>query len=113
MELSTEEIGDITVVAVLTEVLDAGNTDEFKTGFASILNESNKNKMVFEMSNVRFVDSSGCGTLLFCQKQLSKLGGNLKLCGVQESVRSLFELVRMDRVIDIFDSKEEAVKSFQ
>ncbi|MDO9565774.1 MAG: STAS domain-containing protein [Candidatus Desulfaltia sp.] len=111
MELSTEEIGDITVVAVLTEVLDAGNADEFKTGFASILNESNK--MVFEMSRVRFVDSSGCGTLLFCQKQLSKLGGNLKLCGVQESVRSLFELVRMDRIIDIFDSKEETIKSFQ
>ncbi|MBU4345445.1 MAG: STAS domain-containing protein [Desulfobacteraceae bacterium] len=111
MELSTEEIGDITVVEVLTEVLDAGNTDEFKTGFASILNESKK--IVFEMSHVKFIDSSGCGTLLFCQKQLSKLGGNLKLCGVQESVHSLFELVRMDRVIDIFDSKEEAIKSFQ
>ena len=110
MELSTEEIGDITVVAVLTEVLDAGNTDELKAGFASILNESNK--VVIEMSRVKFIDSSGCGTLLFCQKQLSKLGGDLKLCGVQETVRTVFELVRMDRVIDIFDSKEEAVKAF-
>lgn len=111
MELSTEKISDIIVVGVLTEVLDAGNTEEFKTGCASIINESNK--IVFEMSRVKFIDSSGCGTLLFCQKQLSKLGGDLKLCGVQESVRSLFELVRMDRILDIFNTKEEAVESFK
>ena len=110
MELSTEKIGDVTVVSVLTEVLDASNTEEFKTGFASILNESNK--LIFEMSHVKLIDSSGCGTLLYCQKQLNKLNGALKLCGVQETVRTLFELVRIDRVIDIFDSKEEAVKSF-
>jgi len=110
MELSTEKIGDVTVVSVLTEVLDAGNTEEFKTGFASILNESNK--LIFEMSHVKLIDSSGCGTLLYCQKQLNKLNGALKLCGVQETVRTLFELVRIDRVIDIFDSKEEALKAF-
>ena len=110
MELSTEKIGDVTVVSVLTEVLDASNTEEFKTGFASILNESNK--LIFEMSHVKLIDSSGCGTLLYCQKQLNKLNGALKLCEVQETVRTLFELVRIDRVIDIFDSKEEAVKAF-
>ncbi len=110
MELSTEKIGDVTVVSVLTEVLDASNTEEFKTGFASILNESNK--LVFEMSHVKLIDSSGCGTLLYCQKQLNKLNGALKLCGVQETVRTLFELIRIDRVIDIFDSKEEALKAF-
>ncbi len=110
MELSTEKIGDVTVVSVLTEVLDASNTEEFKTGFASILNESNK--LIFEMSHVKFIDSSGCGTLLYCQKQLNKLNGALKLCGVQETVRTLFELIRIDRVIDIFDSKEEALKAF-
>ena len=110
MELSTEKIGDVTVVSVLTEVLDASNTEEFKTGFASILNESNK--LIFEMSHVKLIDSSGCGTLLYCQKQLNKLNGALKLCGVQETVRTLFELIRIDRVIDIFDSKEEALKAF-
>ena len=110
MELSTEKIGDVTVVSVLTEVLDASNTEEFKTGFASILNESNK--LIFEMSHVKFIDSSGCGALLYCQKQLNKLNGGLKLCGVQETVRTLFELIRIDRVIDIFDSKQEALKAF-
>ena len=110
MELSTEKIGDITVVGVLTEILDAGNTDEFKTGFASIIEESKK--IVLELSRVNFIDSSGCGSLLSCYRQTKNLGGDLKICGVQETVRTLFELVRIDRVIDVFASKEEAVKAF-
>jgi anti-sigma B factor antagonist len=110
MELSTEEIGEVTVVSVLTQVIDAGNADEFKTGFASIVKESKK--IVLELSRVNFIDSSGCGSLLSCHRQIKRLGGDLKICGVQEMVRTLFDLVRMYRVVDIFDSKEEAVKAF-
>ncbi|MBC8199391.1 MAG: STAS domain-containing protein, partial [Desulfobacteraceae bacterium] len=93
-----------------TEVLDAGNTDEFKTGFASIAEESKK--ILLELSRVRFIDSSGCGSLLSCLRQAKSSGGDLKICRVQETVRTVFELVRMDRVIDIFESREEAVKAF-
>ena len=110
MELSTEKIGEITVVSVLTEVLDASNTEEFKKGFASIA-EKNQN-ILLELSRVNFVDSSGCGSLLSCLRKVKSSGGELKVCGVQEAVRTLFELVRMDRIIDIFDSKQEAVKAF-
>ena len=110
MELGIEKIAEVTVVSVLTEVIDAGNADEFKAGFASIV-EKNK-KIVLELGRVNFIDSSGCGSLLSCHRQTKSLGGDLKICGVQEMVRTLFELVRMYRVIDIFDSKEEAVKAF-
>jgi anti-anti-sigma regulatory factor len=40
------------------------------------------------------------------------MGGDFKICGAQDMVRTLFDLVRMYRVIDIFDSKEEAIKAF-
>ncbi len=110
MKLSTEKIGDVTVVTVLTDVLDASNAEEFKITAAPILEENNK--IVFEMSQIKFMDSSGCGTLLSYLRQLKSSNGNLKLCRVQEAVRVLFELVRIDRIIKIFDTKEEAIKSF-
>ncbi|RZB38134.1 MAG: anti-sigma B factor antagonist [Desulfobacteraceae bacterium Eth-SRB2] len=110
MELNTEEIGEVTVVSVLTQVIDAGNADDFKTGFASIVKGCKK--IVLELSRVNFIDSSGCGSLLSCHRQIKSLGGDLKICGPQEMVRTLFDLVRMYRVVDIFDSKEEAVKAF-
>jgi len=110
MELSTEKTGDITVVKLLTDVLDASNTEEFKTAIAPVLETSKK--ILFEMSHVKFIDSSGCGILLYCLRQLNSFGGTLKLCEAQESVRTLFELVRMHRIIEIFETKEEAIKSF-
>ena len=110
MKLSTEKIDDVIVVTVLTEVLDASNAEEFKTAIAPILEENNK--VVFEISQIKFMDSSGCGTLLSFLRQLKTSSGTLKLCRAQEPVRTLFELVRIDRIIEIFDTKEEAVKSF-
>jgi anti-sigma B factor antagonist len=110
MELRTEEIDEVTVVSVLTQEIDAGNADEFKAGFVSIVKGCKK--IVLELSRVTFMDSSGCGSLLSCHRQTKKLGGDLKICGAQDMVRTLFDLVRMYRVIDIFDSKEEAIKAF-
>jgi anti-sigma B factor antagonist len=110
MELGTEKIGDITVVKLPTDVLDASNTEEFKTAITPVIEKSKK--VLFEMSKVKFIDSSGCGILLYCLRQLNGLDGTLKLYGVQESVRTLFDLVRMHRIIEVFDTKEEAVKSF-
>jgi anti-sigma B factor antagonist len=69
-------------------------------------------KVVIDLSRVEFVDSSGCGALLSCLRQLGDRGGDLKLCGVQKNVERLFELVRMNRIIDIYPSKEEALKGF-
>lgn len=110
MELNTEKIGDVAVVALQTEVLDAGNSEEFKASIAPVLDENPK--VVFDMSRVRFLDSSGCGALLSCLRRLNSLGGDLKLYGIQETVRKLFELVRMFRIIEIYNTKEDAVGSF-
>ena len=110
MELHTEKIGDIAIVAVQTDVIDAGNAGAFKDAMSPIL-DGNK-KVVLDMRAVGFLDSSGCGTVLSCLRQLTKAGGDLKMFGVQKPVRTLFELIRMHRIIEIFNSKEEAVKSF-
>jgi len=110
MEFKTEKIGDVTIVELVTDVLDANNAREFKTGISPIL-EKNRN-VIFDMSQVGFLDSSGCGTILSSLRQLSSAGGDLKMFGVQKQVLTLFELIRMHRIIEIFNAKEEAVKSF-
>ena len=104
MELSTEQIDDILVIALKAEILDASNSKKFRAQMTSLLEESQK--VVFDMNQIKFIDSSGCGTLLSCLRQLNGNGGDLKLSGVQKPVRTLFELVRMHRIIEIYDQKE-------
>lgn len=111
MELTRDKMGDVTVVTVLGEHLDAGNTKDFKQDITGTV-EPNA-KVVLDLNQVEFVDSSGCGAILSYLRQLKSAGGDLKLCAVTKPVRSLFELVRMHRVFDIYNTREEAVKAFQ
>lgn len=110
MEFAVENIDDIAIVGIGSDVIDAANAKEFREDITPVL-EKNK-KVIFDMSRVGFLDSSGCGMILSCLRQLSSEGGNLKMFALQKPVLTLFELIRMHRIIEIFNSREEALKSF-
>jgi anti-sigma B factor antagonist len=103
-------------VAVLIEVnedrLDAHNSGELKTQMLTFFDDG-KNNLVIDLKAVRFVDSSGLGSLVSGFKNASARNGNLKLCGLQPQVRSMFELTRLHRVFEIFPDSDEALASFQ
>lgn len=111
MEIIAEQVGDVAVLEIPVEELDASNTSELKHDMAPVL-EANT-KVVIDLSRLRFVDSSGLGALLSCLRQLSAKGGDLKLSGMQKQVRAVFELVRMHRIFDIYGSRDEALRAFQ
>jgi len=111
MELSTEVTGDIAVVELFLDELDASNTVEFKQQMTPILAEHRK--VVLDLAQLRFIDSSGLGAMLSCLRQLSQRGGDLKLCGLSKSVRAAFELVRLHRVLDIHATREQAIGAFR
>jgi anti-sigma B factor antagonist len=110
MEMATEKTGDVTVVVLLGEQLDAGNAKDFKRDIAALLEP--RGKVVFDLARLQFVDSSGLGAILSCLRQLNAGGGDLKLCGMSKPVRALFELVRMHKIFDIYGTQEEAVRAF-
>ena len=111
MDVSVEIVGGVAVVAVTVEELDAGNTAEFKQRMAPIL--AAHSKVVIDLSRVRFIDSSGLGAMLSCLRQLTAKGGDLKLCGLSKQVRAAFELVRLHRILDIHESRPQAVEAFK
>lgn len=111
MELSVEVIGNVAVVALFVDELDASNTAEFKQRMAPVLAEHRF--VVIDLEPVRFIDSSGLGAMLSCLRQLSPKGGDLKLCGLSKPVRAAFELVRLHRVLDIHATRAEAIEAFR
>jgi anti-sigma B factor antagonist len=111
MDVTIEQIAGVTVVVLPGKDLDAGNAGEFKSAIAPVLKAHSK--MVFDLSQLRFIDSSGLGAFLSCLRQLSTKGGELKLCGLSNQVYQTFELVRMHRIFDIYGTKSEAVQAFQ
>jgi len=110
MNLMTEKVGNVTIVVLPGEQLDASNAKEFKRDVAPLLEP--QGKVVFDPAELRFVDSSGLGAFLSSLRQLNATGGNLKLCGMTQPVRALFELVRMHKIFDICVTRDEAIGSF-
>jgi anti-sigma B factor antagonist len=90
--------------------LTASNAKEFKASLEGHL--ENTKTMVIELSSVTFIDSTGLGVLLFALKRLNQKQGELKLCNVTKPVRVLFELVRLHQIMEVYNSREEALASF-
>lgn len=110
MQVQTEEVGGIRVIRVPEGHLDANSSKEFKTLAMPFL--LNTEHVIIDLRDVTFVDSSGFGVLLACLRQVQSNGGELGLCGLHKSVRVLFEVVRMNRLFSIYESADDAIRSF-
>jgi anti-sigma B factor antagonist len=88
-----------------------GTADQMKRTLTELI-EKGQSKLVMDLTGVAYVDSSGLGALVAAMKQARAVGGNLKLCGLQEDVRSIFEMTRLIKVMAVHSDRQEAVASW-
>ena len=111
MKLDIRSDGGIFVAKPLGEHLDFETVGIFRREIESV--GGSGNKVVLDMSELQFVDSSGLGALLSLLRRLSSEGGDLRLAGVTPSVAALLQLVRLDQIIGMYESSDEAIRSFR
>ena len=68
--------------------------------------------IVVNLADVLFIDSTALSTLVAGMKSSRQVGGDLRLCNLQQPVRMIFELTRLDRAFEILAGEEEAVRAF-
>lgn len=110
MELELIEQNGIRVIILLTKHLDASNAKSFKDDVTQAIGDASRS--VINLGRLEFVDSTGLGALLSCLRHVTSNQGALKLCCMSKPVRTLFELVRMHRVFEIYGTQDEALQSF-
>ncbi len=64
--------------------------------------------LLVDLSGVTYVDSSGLAVLIEAMQSVEQQGGKFGIVGLQETVRSIFEIARLDQVFRIFPSLEAA-----
>ncbi|MBU0899026.1 MAG: STAS domain-containing protein [Nanoarchaeota archaeon] len=111
MEIATREEKDVLIIDVSGDV-DATNSQSLKTKIHEEI-EDNKAKILINLSEVPYMDSAGLGLLVSCLKRANQHFSDLKLFGLREEVKSVFTLTRLDKVFQIFEDEETALKSFQ
>jgi anti-anti-sigma factor len=111
MDFIQERHGNVLVEVVSITRATMKEAEEFKQILQKDI-ESGCRKIVVDLTECEFIDSTFLGALVVSLKRITGLGGDLKLVGFQDAVSTMFQLTRMFRVFETFSTKEDAVKSF-
>jgi len=88
--------------------LDASVAGDAKDKIQSLI-DSGRTRLVLEFGDVRFVDSSGLSVLVAALKTARGAGGDIVLLNLRPEVRSIVELTRLHRILEIFDDSDAAL----
>ncbi|MCG6989507.1 MAG: STAS domain-containing protein [Gemmatimonadetes bacterium] len=110
MSFQVSQSGGITLVEVEGQLI-VGNRQELKQKVLEHL-EGGERKFVIDFSDTGYIDSSGLGVLVSLSKKIREQGGELRLSSLNEDLRTLFELTKLDTLFRIADTKEEALEGF-
>jgi len=107
------QIKDQSGVAVLQVEgqLIVGNRQELKDLVQTALDRGER-RLLIDFSRTGYIDSSGLGALVSISKRIREAGGELRLSGLNEDLRSLFELTKLDTLFSIADTPQQALASF-
>ena len=107
MQIEETMSGEVAILAILQPRIDLRSAGELKLAIGERGGRGLRG-LVVDLTVVAFVDSSGLGALVSSLKLIGR-GGELVLCGLNDTVVTLFELTRMDKVFRSFATSAEAV----
>jgi anti-sigma B factor antagonist len=99
------------VVVQVEGQLIVGNRHELKDLVQGAL-ERGERRLLIDFSRTGYIDSSGLGALVSISKRIREVGGELRLSGLNDDLRSLFELTKLDTLFSITETPEQALTSF-
>jgi len=100
----------VTVVKVEGQLI-VGNRQELKDLIGAALDKGER-RILIDFSQTGYIDSSGLGALVSISKRVREAGGELRLSGLNEDLRSLFELTKLDTLFAIAETPQQALASF-
>lgn len=110
MQLVHHMQGPVLVIEIKEDNLDASNVREFRDAMQQMIKD--QTKVVLNMVNLKFVDSSGLGALISCLRDTNSRKGDFRLSNMSRPVLALFELMRMHRLFSIHETAEGAINSY-
>lgn len=110
--LKTEIYNDITVVSFEgVNRFNAIITEQVKEEMKALFSSPNT-KLVLDLSGIQFIDSSGFGVFLSIMKTANNNYGYFKISNINEEVMELFKLLQLHNVFELYNKREDAIKSF-
>lgn len=102
---------DKTTIFDVSGDIDFANSPEVRHSVLHEIREDRTSRVVVNLTNVRYIDSSGVASLVEGLKASRDLGSRFVLFGLSPSARELLQLSRLIKVFEIYDTEEQALAS--
>lgn len=110
MELKDSKQGEVCVLEIGGK-LDTNSASELDTKIKSLVSNGER-KIVADCTELKYISSSGLRVFIVAIKQLKKEGGSIVIAAMQPHIDKVFEISGFKTIFEVFETTEEAVKSF-
>jgi len=112
MRFTIKEHGDVTVIQLNGNVMGGPDATSLNEELHKLVGEGKK-KVVVDLGDVKFMNSSGLGMLIRALTTMRNAGGDMKLARASEKIESLLMVTKLITVFDHYEKVEEASRSFK
>jgi len=111
LKLSIRQVGDVTVIDAAGRMTLGEGSSDFRDKIKELTASGNK-RILLNLGEVNYIDSSGIGELVSSFTSVSTAGGALKLLNLTKRVQDLLQITKLYTVFEVFDDETSAIRSF-
>ena len=111
VKLTTRQVGDVTVIDAVGRITLGDGASIFRDTIRD-LSSTGQKKMLLNLAEVSYIDSSGIGEMVSGFTTVSNQGGQVKLLNLTKRVKDLLQITKLYTVFEVFEDETAAVRSF-
>ena len=111
VKLTTRQVGDVTVIDVAGRITLGEGSSTLRDAMRDLVSKNQK-KILLNLGEVSYIDSSGIGELVSGFTTVTNGGGALKLLNLNKRVKGLLQITKLYTVFDVHEDEAGAIRSF-
>lgn len=111
LTIETREVGHVSILDIHGRIVLGDEIHDLRDAVRGLISQGKK-KIILNLADVDYIDSSGVGELVGCFTTVRNSGGELKLLNLTQKVHDVLHVTKLYTVFDIRDDEFNAVKSF-
>jgi len=111
IKLNTRQVGDVSVVDVAGRITLGEGSSALRDALRDMVNNNHK-KILLNLGEVNYIDSSGIGELVSGFTTVTNAGGQLKLLNLTKRVKDLLQITKLYTVFDVHEDEAHAIRAF-
>jgi anti-sigma B factor antagonist len=111
VKLNTRQVGDVSVMDVAGRITLGEGSSALRDALRDMVTKNQK-KILLNLGDVSYIDSSGIGELVSGFTTVTNSGGELKLLNLNKRVKDLLQITKLYTVFDVHEDEAGAIRSF-